>query len=455
MATIAELEDKLAQLQELLKTNIAREAEIADLGNPPDLYDTNVRNRATIERMIAETESELAQLRSENPEATSAPKDQLRNLESRREQLVEQIAVIQRVIFSNESTIQRKEQDLDNATDVDTQQQLEAQILELQRTVETEKERLAPLEQQLATLESDISASEKSAFPGFGGFSIDSVTNALPSIPALSSLIKAPVTLPVNPADVLKQIPAIKSIPGLDTAQVTGLLGSAATAVSQAVGAVTSTGGIGKFGLTPSQLEAQGLLKPGTVDSFINSAPTPVPTQADIDEAARTGKTAEEVAKNRQLNSILSSPSIWTGKDGVKSLSTLTSNENLQSLTQQNVMGQSLNQLKSLGVLKGNESATQIGTLLQTATTFGAAATAAWTNGKASPDITSQITNVAKNAQQALNLVDTKLPDFGAVPFDVAGAVGTVDRKAVNSAFTSVIGSPKIPLPNFGPKTSS
>jgi hypothetical protein len=381
--------------------------------------------------------------------------EDLRNLESRKEQLVQRIASLQRVIFTTELTIKRKQEDLENAVDDDDRTVLDQQILQLQSSLSAEQNKLTPLQQQLTQLESQITESEKSAFPGFGGFSLTDVTSKIPSIPALSSLINTPVTLPVNPAEVLKQIPAVKSIPGLDTAQITGLLGSAATAVKQTVGSVSSVTGIGKFGLTPEQLESQGLIKPGTVDSFISSAPTPVPTQADIDEAARTGKTPEEVAKNKQLNSILSSPSIWTGKNGVKDFSTLLSNENLQSITQQNVMGQSLTQLKSLGVLSGNETASQIGSLVQTATKFGAAATALWTKGKAPADITTQIGDVAKNAQQAISLVNTKLPDFGAVPFDTAGATATVNRAAVDSALISILGSPKIPIPGFGTKSLS
>jgi hypothetical protein len=91
-----------------------------------------------------------------------------------------------------------------------------------------------------------------------------------------------------------------------------------------------------------------------------------------------------------------------------------------------------------------------LGSLLQASSKFGVAAAAQWTKGQAPADLVASINDTAKNAEFAVNLVDTKLPNFGTVPFKAEGEVATVDRSKVDSALTSLLGNPKIPLPTFG-----
>jgi hypothetical protein len=63
--------------------------------------------------------------------------------------------------------------------------------------------------------------------------------------------------------------------------------------------------------------------------------------------------------------------------------------------------------------------------------------------------------SLAKNAQQAVSLVDSTLKTFGSVPFNPAGKIGTVDRATLNTAFAQVLGNPKIPVPTFAPAPST
>jgi len=214
------------------------------------------------------------------------------------------------------------------------------------------------------------------------------------------------------------------SIPGLDKTQITGLLSSATAVTSQLPTTVSATLGIGKYGLTPQQLEQQGFLKPGTTQTFLQGA--------------------------GNIESVLNSASVWTGKGGMLSLANFTSSVNIQSLTQQNLMSDGLKHLKSLGVVTGAESAEQLGSLVQSAIKFGASSEKSWAEGKAGPELTSAINNISKDAQQAVNLVTSQLPTGGAIPVNIAGEIGTVDRSKLDSAFVGIIGSAKIPLPSFG-----
>jgi hypothetical protein len=113
-------------------------------------------------------------------------------------------------------------------------------------------------------------------------------------------------------------------------------------------------------------------------------------------------------------------------------------------------MSQGLDKLKSLGAVTGGETPAQLGSLVQSAAKFGPESVSAWTKGLAPPDVTAGINNVAKDAQQAVSLVDKQLPGLGTIPRAVEGKTATVDRSRLDAAFASVLGDPKISLPNFG-----
>ena len=388
---------------------------------------------------------------------------QLSQLETRRTQLTKSVSTIEVARAANQRLLARRQEELAETLDPEREAALTREIADLQGLIDREQRQIGQSIQQLDIINSDIQSRLSSAFPGspaLAGLPIP----ALPALPSLPSLAELPVSLPVSPADVLKTVQATVKIPGLDTSQLTGLLGSAAktataavSGVGRAIGAVGETistaTGIGKFGATPQQLEQQGLLKPGTSQAFL-SAPVSVSAedQAEADEinAAGGDTTAEQVAGNRRLNQVLSSPFSWTGKNGVSGLSGFANNDTLQGLTQQNVMSQGLDKLKSLGAVTGGETPEQLGSLVQSAAKFGPEAVSAWTKGLAPPDVTANINNVAKDAQQAVSLVNKQLPDLGAVPRNVEGKTATVDRSKLDAAFASVLGDPKISLPNFG-----
>ncbi len=241
---------------------------------------------------------------------------------------------------------------------------------------------------------------------------------------ALTQLSTVPVTAPIDAAAFLSQTPAELSVGSLDLAQVTGLLAQTRLDVDQSFDVVSLDKGIGEFGISASQLEGAGFLKPGTVQTFLKDP--------------------------AQLQSVLSSPSVWTGKAGVANLGSLLADPALQSVTQNEIMVSALNGLQSAGVVTGGERPQDLASVIQTAARFGVGNTVAWINGAASPDMITEMKSVAKSAQFAVNFVDNKATELVAGGLQLGGFTGTVQRGAVDQAVANIIGDAKVPTPNFG-----
>jgi hypothetical protein len=240
----------------------------------------------------------------------------------------------------------------------------------------------------------------------------------------LAKLDTVPVASPIDSAAFLEQTPAELSVGSLDPTQVTGLLAQAKLDVGQSFDTVSLDKGIGEFGLSASQLEGAGFLKPGTVQTFLKDP--------------------------AQLESVLSSPSVWTGKSGIGNLGSLLADPGLQSLTQNEIMVTALDGLKSAGVVTGNEAPRDLASFVQTASKFGVNTTVDWINGAAPPDIATEINSVAKSAQFAVNFVDTKASELVAGGIQLGGFTGTAQRGQLDQAVSQIIGNPKVPTPNFG-----
>lgn len=243
------------------------------------------------------------------------------------------------------------------------------------------------------------------------------------ALAAVASLTSQPVTKPITAAQALKQTPATSSVGSLSPRQVTGMISQAAVFAGQSSSTISNTGGVGKFGLTPQQLEQQGYLKPGTTAAFLKNNP------------------------GANMTQVLQSPMVWTGKDAINNVDSFLGNQNVQNLTQANLMNQGLTGLKSLGVATGKESPQQLSALVQGAAVFGAATMAAWTKGLAPAAVTGAIGALAKGAQQAVNLVTNGLPNINTA---TAGATDTVKRAGVDSAIRDSINDPKVPAITYG-----
>jgi hypothetical protein len=274
-------------------------------------------------------------------------------------------------------------------------------------------------------------SSDSSGFVGTP--STAAVIPATPSTAATANLANLPVTQAVTPAQILKQPAAVTGIGSLNVPQVTSLLSSAAANVGQAANAYSPLKGIGQYGFSPVQLEQLGLIKPGTVQKYLGDS--------------------------NALNAVLTSPTIWTGKDGVTNLGGILTNPELQNRLQQGLMKDGLVQLRKSGVLNGLETVPQLGSLLQSTAKYGPENVKLWAAGQANAFVQNQINKISKNAQVAIKVANSII---GAVfggssargPVSIAGVIGTVNRQPVTTAVAGVIGDKKVPPPDYQNVTS-
>ena len=239
----------------------------------------------------------------------------------------------------------------------------------------------------------------------------------------LGSLTAVTVANGIDSAAFLEQNPAEISVGSLETTQVTGLLAQSASDVDQAADVVSLDKGIGRYGFSANQLESAGYLKPGTVATYLKDP--------------------------AQLESVLSSPSVWTGKSDVGNLGSLLADPKLQDLTQNEIMVGALEGLRQNGIVTGSEAPAQLAAFVQTASRYGVANTVDWVKGAAPADLITQMEQTAKNAQYAVNFVDTKTTDLVRGGLQLGGFTGTVERSGVDQAVLDVLGDDKIPPPNF------
>lgn len=291
-------------------------------------------------------------------------------------------------------------------------------------------------------LTGDLASGVNSAFAAASGavtgLAAQAGTIANNAIKTLSGAIGSGIpSAPINVADFAKQIPAVGSIAKLTSADVTGTLAAASKMVGQTADKISNALGVGKFGFDANQLERAGMIKPGTAAAFLS--------QGDND-----------------LTSVLKTPTVWTGKDGVKGLDGLLNNTGLQDKIQQGLMQNGLNAIKSAGVPVDALKSTAVAGLATMAaksidSTLSFVKNAA-SNLPAVPglpaipgadalpaNLKSAFDNVAKNAAFAVNLTQQKVePPFKqeTVP---EPAANTVNNETQAAAAQRVVGNEKVP----------
>lgn len=287
---------------------------------------------------------------------------------------------------------------------------------------------------------------------GGGGGGGDTAESSADVDAALAETANAPVDNPVNTADVLTAPAADVSVGNLDKAQVTGLLAQAKLQAGQATDAISPDKGIGQFGFKPDQLQASGLLKPGALKQ-LNSIVPGIPSAIEIASATAAGMTPEQFMKNKQINAMLASPTMWAGKNGISNLTGFLGNEKAQNSVQQGLMTTALGGLQAVGLSTGTESVAKLGALVQSATKFGVGAVDKWAKGVSSPDLKTSIDSVAKSAQFSTSFIDKAAGILGLSGGPAEAAVNTVKRAGIDKAIAGAIGDPKIPSPEFTPQT--
>ena len=241
------------------------------------------------------------------------------------------------------------------------------------------------------------------------------------AVSTLSNLVKSTPTAGINAADFAKQGPALAGLGSMSLPDVTGTLAQASKLVGQNADTISNTTGAGKFGLDASQLERWGLVKPGTAATFL----------------AQGGSN---------LTSVLKSPTVWTGRDGVKSLDGLLNNSGLQNKIQQGLMTSGVADLKSLGI-PTDKLTPQALSGLATNAAKSVPDTLDWAkNTPGLPaDIKSKFDAAAVNGAFAVNLAQTKIDPSMLQEYTPVAATDTVNTDTLEAAAKRIVGNAKVP----------
>lgn len=149
------------------------------------------------------------------------------------------------------------------------------------------------------------------------------------------------------------------------------------------------------------------------------------------------------------VSTVLNSPAVWSGLNGVGSLIEYLSNEDLQTQAQIDLMQGAYQGLLAAGVLTGNQGASFEATFVLPASRYGVDLVIAWINGQVDTATDITLTAAARQAQYAIDFVGSNSSALISVPV-VPGYVNTTVRDTVDQAVTQVIGSDKVPVIDFG-----
>ena len=258
-----------------------------------------------------------------------------------------------------------------------------------------------------------------SSIAGAVNSGISVAKQTLGSIQSAAAGALAP-TAAIGIPDFAKQVPALGGISNLSVSQVTASSASASRSIGQVASQVSNSIGVGKFGFDGSQLEAAGVLKPGTVSQFLSSG-------------------------TNTLTSVLKSPTVFTGKAGITRLKDLLGSLPKQETIQQELMSNGLTGVQALGIPTDKLSVGALaGTALNAAKSIPN--TMDWAQGKAlASDVKTALNETARNASFAVDFAETKVDDAMKQLAPGEPVFDTVNRVTLNAAAIRVIGNPKIP----------
>lgn len=288
---------------------------------------------------------------------------------------------------------------------------------------------LASLGQQASGIIGALGGGIASAAGQIGSIASKALNSATSIAGKAASAVKGALAIPstngINLADYAKQATALVPVGGLNVAEATGVLAQTKQLVGQASNRLTDAKGVGSYGLDVKQLETAGFLKPGT--SALVSAGTNL------------------------ASSVLKSPAVFTGKDGVKDIGGILSNTGIQDKTQQLLMAQGAAGLKAVGIPTDALGASGAAGLLMSAAK-SLPNTEAFVKGLPLPAlVTDSIkTNIVEGAF-ATKLTDIKVPEAFKEEIVPAVAADTTNRATLDAASKRIIGNAKIPTPDYGP----
>ena len=201
-------------------------------------------------------------------------------------------------------------------------------------------------------VKTDLGASSQlPASPAASVANTNSVASASLTNPvAISTAASAPATSAVSKALDGKTAQALTAAVAQKAAA--GPLAAAATQGTALASTLSGTQvGVGKFALTPAQLEKAGTLKPGAGALVANLA-------------AATGNVASSMTNN-----------LFTGQAGAPNLGSLVNNVTAQSDAVVKNLQSAQTALQNAGALTGNETGSQLGGMVMSAANNGVSAT--------------------------------------------------------------------------------
>lgn len=236
----------------------------------------------------------------------------------------------------------------------------------------------------------------------------------------LDKLKGLPVQNGLTPSDFLKQPINPNNIGPVNAAQVKGLLGQLEASTRLSIAGTIS--GIGTYGIPPQQLEAAGYLKVGTTEAYLKGEANVV--------------------------TVLNSPAVWTGKNGISSLARFLESSTQQATGAYNVMLAAYTTLAKQGALSGT-SVNGVSAMLYGSLKYGTETMVSWSKGQSSGNMVNSINQAAKQGSFAIGFVND-LP-LGATGQSVAtGFTQVTNRKVIDTVVARILNNNKIPKPKFG-----
>lgn len=256
---------------------------------------------------------------------------------------------------------------------------------------------------------------------------ITNVTETVPTQPEVTDAINQAKDKEFNAIEATQyetQTKAEISVGSIAPEQVTGMLAQAKAEVPQAANVISDNIGVGTYGFSASNLEKAGYLKPGTEDFYIK------------------GSTAN-------LSTVLSSPDVWSGKDGVTNVSLFLTDESLQDNTKASLFKSSLDDLRAEGIVTGAESPEDLASVVSATSLTDASTFKKYLNNEVTTETKSSMDKAMAGGTYSVQLVDQKISN-SIQGYTVPTPSGSKTiRKEVDVAVTTTINTTKTQGPTY------
>lgn len=211
----------------------------------------------------------------------------------------------------------------------------------------------------------------------------------------------------------------------LQPEHVKGMLAQANVNIPQTFNTISNSIGVGKYGFSAEQLEKSGYLKEGTTEFFLKDG------QATLD-------------------TVLQSSSVWSGKNGVETLTGVLGDEGLQDIIKTDLYTNSFNELRAQGIITGSESPTDLASLVEPVSQYGINDVKTWLdNSTGNTTFTTKVAESVRSAQYSADLVNQKLSEYDKGYSIPTGSTNTVSRGQITESARTVITETKVTPPSY------